>query len=431
MTIKSLLLGSTAALMAVTTAQAADAIVVEPEPVEYVRVCDAYGSGFFFIPGTETCMRISGYVRTTYATDHRDLEIDDWRAVGGGRNAVAAETDIDDDRHRWNYRGRLNIDVRNETEYGTLRSQLRFQGGDTNQQDASVAIDRALISLAGFNLGYSDNYWATNHGYGVGTPAVNDLFYGYDQAIFFDYTWAQDGLAVTVGVQDSSSNSGSFDGTYGAAYADFYAGLNYSADFGTFAFTALHDSNASDEDGDLGVWGYKASIQLDLSEFIPGGQFGAFYMAADEPTHQNFGAYGLLTNTAYTGAGLSFDSTWGVTLKGNLADNLTGYIGYSQADLDTDRLFNTASGQQYDVDETSDLFNVGVVWAPVTGLTIQAEYARLSNDLHIRESFAKARFRPGLFFWSFQHRQFVANQCRWPRFQLRNVGIGRPDLSYI
>ena len=63
MNIKSLLLGSAAALVAVSGARAADAVMApEPEPVEYVRVCDAYGAGFFYIPGTETCLAISGYV---------------------------------------------------------------------------------------------------------------------------------------------------------------------------------------------------------------------------------------------------------------------------------------------------------------------------------------------------------------------------------
>eukprot|EP00657_Telonema_sp_P-1_P005310 TRINITY_DN2259_c0_g1_i1.p1 TRINITY_DN2259_c0_g1~~TRINITY_DN2259_c0_g1_i1.p1 ORF type:complete len:136 (-),score=60.69 TRINITY_DN2259_c0_g1_i1:117-524(-) len=64
MNIKSLLIGSAAALVAVSGARAADAIVAaEPEPVEYVRVCDAFGTGFFYIPGTETCLKIDGYVR--------------------------------------------------------------------------------------------------------------------------------------------------------------------------------------------------------------------------------------------------------------------------------------------------------------------------------------------------------------------------------
>src|SRR5580765_4092832 len=64
MNIKSLLLGSAAALIAVSGARAADAVVVaEPEPAEYVKICDVYGSGYFYIPGTETCLRIGGYVR--------------------------------------------------------------------------------------------------------------------------------------------------------------------------------------------------------------------------------------------------------------------------------------------------------------------------------------------------------------------------------
>ncbi|MDF1776208.1 MAG: porin, partial [Rhizobiaceae bacterium] len=64
MNIKSLLLGSAAALFAVSGASAADAIIAaEPEPVEYVRVCDAFGAGYFYIPGTETCLKLSGFLR--------------------------------------------------------------------------------------------------------------------------------------------------------------------------------------------------------------------------------------------------------------------------------------------------------------------------------------------------------------------------------
>src|SRR5690606_12691429 len=63
MKLKSLLLGSAAAFAA-SAAHSADALVIaESEPVEYVRVCDAYGAGFFYIPGTETCLRIGGEVR--------------------------------------------------------------------------------------------------------------------------------------------------------------------------------------------------------------------------------------------------------------------------------------------------------------------------------------------------------------------------------
>src|SRR5690606_19798118 len=64
MNIKSLLIGSAAAAVMTTGAQAADAIIFpDPEPVEYVRVCDVYGAGFFYIPGTETCLKIGGQLR--------------------------------------------------------------------------------------------------------------------------------------------------------------------------------------------------------------------------------------------------------------------------------------------------------------------------------------------------------------------------------
>ena len=31
-------------------------------PVEYVKICDAYGSGFYYIPGTEACLKLGGYI---------------------------------------------------------------------------------------------------------------------------------------------------------------------------------------------------------------------------------------------------------------------------------------------------------------------------------------------------------------------------------
>ena len=64
--VKSLLLGSAAGLAAVAGAQAADLPVEKAAPVEYVRVCSTYGAGFFYIPGTDTCLRVGGRVRADY-----------------------------------------------------------------------------------------------------------------------------------------------------------------------------------------------------------------------------------------------------------------------------------------------------------------------------------------------------------------------------
>src|SRR5690606_30520692 len=101
--IKSLLLGSAVASVAFTGAQAADAIFVpEPEPMEYVRVCDVYGAGFFYIPGTETCLKIGGYVR------------------------YQINADEDDDGFRKFGRAQVTLDSRSETELGTLRGFIEL-----------------------------------------------------------------------------------------------------------------------------------------------------------------------------------------------------------------------------------------------------------------------------------------------------------------
>jgi len=60
--VKSLLLGSAAGLVAMTGAQAAD-LPVKAKAVQYVKICSLYGAGFYYIPGTDTCIKIGGFVR--------------------------------------------------------------------------------------------------------------------------------------------------------------------------------------------------------------------------------------------------------------------------------------------------------------------------------------------------------------------------------
>ena len=62
--VKSLILGSAAGLIAMSGAQAAD-LPVKAKAVEYVRICSLYGAGFFYIPGTDTCIKLGGYFAST------------------------------------------------------------------------------------------------------------------------------------------------------------------------------------------------------------------------------------------------------------------------------------------------------------------------------------------------------------------------------
>jgi hypothetical protein len=55
------LLATAAGLTLAGGAQAAD-MPVKAKPVEYVKICSAYGAGFYYIPGTDICLRVGGYV---------------------------------------------------------------------------------------------------------------------------------------------------------------------------------------------------------------------------------------------------------------------------------------------------------------------------------------------------------------------------------
>src|SRR3954465_15422707 len=104
---KSLFLGSVAGLAAVAGAQAADLPAKKAAAVEYVRVCSTYGAGFFYIPGTETCLRVGGRVRADF------LYTEPFRRA---TDAIGVRV-----------RGRLNLDARTATAYGLLRTYVRFE----------------------------------------------------------------------------------------------------------------------------------------------------------------------------------------------------------------------------------------------------------------------------------------------------------------
>ncbi|PSJ55645.1 porin [Pseudaminobacter soli (ex Li et al. 2025)] len=244
MNIKSLLLGSAAALVAVSGARAADAVVVaEPEPVEYVRICDVYGAGFYYIPGTETCLKVGGYVR---------FEMGVGKGPYGGRLDLLDREDFiknheDGDKHdkeistktRDSYRLRaryaLQMDARSETELGTLRAytQINFDWNNprhelvrewTDDQDVThtqniggalastndMGINHAFIELGGFRVGKTDSLYATMTGYAGGVIADDLIPYAnYDtHQVAYTYTGAN-GFSAAISLEEGN------DGAYG------------------------------------------------------------------------------------------------------------------------------------------------------------------------------------------------------------------------
>ena len=145
MNIKSLLLGSAAALATVSGAQAADAIIAaEPEPMEYVKVCDAYGTGYFYIPGTETCLKIGGQFRYEKR----------WSKVNNAPSAYS----------NWS-RGRIEITAKNDSEWGTVYSWIRFQGSHENNSGTAVDF-YYYFGIGGLEFGRFDSPSIRFMGYG-------------------------------------------------------------------------------------------------------------------------------------------------------------------------------------------------------------------------------------------------------------------------
>jgi len=231
MNIKSLLLGSAAALVAVSGARAADAVVApEPEPVEYVRVCDTYGTGFFYVPGTEVCLKIGGY----------------WRYDIGAGDLFGQRGDTGDDT--WNKRSRfqLRVDARTETELGTLRGYFAedFQWDTITTPNGTFdptlpvtegnnlpgsneplrhftgpgeGIEHAYVELGGFRIGVTDSLFVTETGYASNVVHDGLISYGPFTTHQIEYTFdAGNGFSISGAVEEGSDGE-----TFGETINDY------------------------------------------------------------------------------------------------------------------------------------------------------------------------------------------------------------------
>jgi hypothetical protein len=222
--VKSLILGSAAGLLAMGGAQAAD-LPVKAKPVEYVKICSLYGAGFWYIPGTDTCMKIGGYLRVdTGFNVSSPYDAPPWSGDVGQGNRYA-------DFFQTRSRMALTVDTRTATEYGVVRTfaqgdfQFSTLGASRNPNVLNtstgtfannanlldtvgggyVAVEFVFIQFAGFTFGKSASAYATPwHGY----PGNNSSFLlgGHDTVTGVNniqYT-AQfgNGVSGTIGLDD-------------------------------------------------------------------------------------------------------------------------------------------------------------------------------------------------------------------------------------
>jgi hypothetical protein len=321
--VKSLILGSAAGLVAMSGAQAAD-LPVKAKAVEYVRICSLYGAGFFYIPGTDTCIKLGGYLR-----------VDTTFNGGGVQNAPPWAGDAGQGNRYRDYfttrsRLALTVDTRTATEYGVVRTfgqgDFTFDtlgasrnpnslatnlGNNTNLLHTAgggyATVEMAFIQFAGFTFGKSASAYSTPwHGY----PGNNSSFLlgGNDSVTGvsnIQYT-AQfgNGVSGTIGLDDPTvfsrtnifnldtglpaSGSGATGNAYGGVRApDIVGNIRVDQAWGLFQLSARgHLVNASYNDLTAGTaqangnselsghpedkWGYSVQAALQIKN-IPTG----------------------------------------------------------------------------------------------------------------------------------------------------------------
>jgi hypothetical protein len=154
--VKSLLLGSAAALVAATAGQAAD-LPVKAKPVEYVKVCSLYGAGFYYMPGTDMCIKIGGWVRAeaTWGNNNGSMT---WGPFAGQNNIRETSNFV------MRERGYITADAREQTAYGTARAYIDVGLSDNTTAESlggagTFSSNRAFLQWAGMTAGLTQSFY--------------------------------------------------------------------------------------------------------------------------------------------------------------------------------------------------------------------------------------------------------------------------------
>ncbi len=212
-----------------------------------------------------------------------------------------------------------------------------------------------MISIAGFRVGISGSLFNGNFAI-VNLEGVSQLFedglYGFSNAHVMDYTFdLGNGFVASVGIEDNNSSAVLANGSGGAFGADasdvsWLGKVEYSADFGLIGGVYEYETDSEHE-----AW--KIYGHVDLSEFIPGGIIGGWYMEEDlEATSLGFDA----------GTRVAADSVWGVAFQMNLTDNVEFMAMYN----DVENRGALPDG---------DLTTLGLNWYPISGLKVFGAYS--------------------------------------------------------
>lgn len=212
MNIRSLLLAS-AALVSAGGAFAADLPAKQAAPAaDAVRACPAYGSGFFTLPGSETCLKLGGYMR--YIGQYNDPN----------KSATTAQ-------YAQSARFRLEVDARSNTEFGVLRGFARTNDG---------SLSRAFVQLGAFTAGRYGNSSDISGTYGEN---YSSLLSTSTESIGVKYEAKLGPVSAFVAIENAFDNNGKETtgdkNPYVADRPDAIIGLSTKIDIVDFKLNAI------------------------------------------------------------------------------------------------------------------------------------------------------------------------------------------------
>jgi hypothetical protein len=415
--VKSLFLGSAAGLVAIAGAQAAD-LPVKAKPVEYVKICTLYGDGFYYIPGTDTCLKVGGYVRADYAYNAETNNVHNTGDNGAQDRATA--------RNAYTTRHRLNIqlDSRTQTGYGTLRTfeslhvENRGTGGATNQVE--TVVQRAFVQWVGFTIGHTSSF--TDNAGSLGDSGLRSLYQSHVDSTQganginqIAYTWELgNGITLNVGADEQRAlaiaNLSDVTPRVGGALTSSRTGeehpspwvalrVNQAWGKASLAFIAQENRAVyyTGTPGALGsgcpagaqtgtsqcfypddVWGWavKAGAEFNMGMIAPGDRLQLYFnyaqgatrmVASNLPSPGLFGAGGAVGSLGTAAMGFATD---GVYVNGGQIDLTTSWsVGGGYEHFWSRQFSSTVYGGRVQVDYSDDVINGGR-FCRATGITM-------------------------------------------------------------
>ncbi len=232
---KSLLLGSAATLVVVASAQAADLPTKKGAPAaEYVKVCKVGDIAGFIIPGSDTCLKISGYLNAQIAMGNVEDEYTlpplsafskitffPFTPLAPAMKATStgAATQVSDIGYYT--RGQVNFDAVTNTAMGPLLAHIELQGdaGD-NRFDSTAGgtvINSAYVQWAGITAGKHGSFYDYLAGGDTWKDFLSPDHSGTPINLLAYTATFGGGFSATVSLEQNESVSG-FSGAAAAIY---------------------------------------------------------------------------------------------------------------------------------------------------------------------------------------------------------------------